>query len=334
MKKLFLKVGIFTLLILILPSISLIINSIDEKNDNNSSNNNTNKDNYIIELPNTYKLLIEESGEILQLTPREYLKGCMLANIPADYEPEMLKAMATVINTYGLMLYKNRDTFEDASLNGADFSDNADKYLKYYSDDKGQEIYGDDFENIFQNIDEAVEFGIKYALVYNGELIMPAFHSISTGKTDNSKDIFGEELPYLSSAESQNDILSPNYYGSKKMESSEVMGALMRIDIDIMLDYDINTWFKNIKLSPSGSVLSADCGDKTFTGRELQNKLGLRSPAFEVVIEDGMFLFKTKGFGHNVGLSLYGGNKMALDGKTASEILTHYYKDIQALILN
>lgn len=333
MKKQMIKGGIIAVLLLILPSISLIINSISGKIGDNQQENSLNNKDYIIELPPTYKLLIEEKKEVIELSPREYIKGCLFANIPAEYETEMLKAMAVVCNTYGLMLYKNRINFDSEKLYGADFSDNSSEYLKYHTPEKAKEVYGDEYEALEQRINEAAQFGVKYALIYKGELIMPAFHSISTGKTDNSKDIFDDKVPYLKSADSQNDLLSPSYYGSKKMESSSVRGALMRLNIDVMLSGEIKDWFTDIKRSDSSTVLSVKCGNMTFTGRELQRELGLRSASFEVVIEDDMFLFKTKGHGHNVGLSLYGGNFMAKSGASASDILTHYYNEVEAVVL-
>lgn len=333
MKKQIIKGVIIAVLLLILPSISLIINSISGENGENPQGDLLNNKDYIIELPPTYKLLIEEKNEIIEISPSEYIKGCLFANVPAEYETEMLKAMAVVCNTYGLMLYKNRSEFDSENLYGADFSDNSAEYLKYYTSEMAKETYGDEYEALETRINEAVQFGIKYVLVHKGELIMPAFHSISAGKTDNSKDVFGEKVPYLKGTDSENDLLSPSYYGSKKIEASSVRGALMRLDIDVMLADEIKDWFTNIERSDTGTVLFAQCGNMNFTGRQLQKELGLRSACFEVLIEDGMFLFKTKGFGHNVGLSLYGGNFMAKSGASASDILIHYYNEVEAVLV-
>ena len=56
---------------------------------------------------------------------------------------------------------------------------------------------------------------------------------------------------------------------------------------------------------------------------------GLRSPAFEISYADNVYTFKTKGFGHCVGLSQYGANEMAKSGKTADEILKYYYSGVK-----
>ena len=36
----------------------------------------------------------------------------------------------------------------------------------------------------------------------------------------------------------------------------------------------------------------------------------------------------TKGLGHGLGLSQYGANELAKEGKTYQEILQYYYKDV------
>ena len=40
---------------------------------------------------------------------------------------------------------------------------------------------------------------------------------------------------------------------------------------------------------------------------------------------DGVFTFEVRGYGHGVGMSQYGANAMAQEGKTCAEILTHYF---------
>ena len=66
---------------------------------------------------------------------------------------------------------------------------------------------------------------------------------------------------------------------------------------------------------------------KTFTGIEVRTLLDLRSTDFEIVKTGENITVTTKGYGHGVGMSQYGANYMAKEGKTYQEILTYYYQN-------
>ena len=44
---------------------------------------------------------------------------------------------------------------------------------------------------------------------------------------------------------------------------------------------------------------------------------------------DGRVRIVTKGLGHGYGLSIYGANEMAKEGKTYQEILSYYYSGLE-----
>lgn len=72
-----------------------------------------------------------------------------------------------------------------------------------------------------------------------------------------------------------------------------------------------------------------DVGDKSFYGTELRQKLNLRSTIFTAEIIDDEILLTTKGYGHRVGLSQYGANAQAQNGKDYAEILSYYYDGVK-----
>ena len=69
-------------------------------------------------------------------------------------------------------------------------------------------------------------------------------------------------------------------------------------------------------------------GDKSYTGVELRNLLGLRSADFDIEIIDNTIKFTTRGYGHGVGLSQYGANGMASSGYNYKDIIRHYYTGV------
>ena len=93
----------------------------------------------------------------------------------------------------------------------------------------------------------------------------------------------------------------------------------------VQLNENLPAWLNVRETSDSGTVLKADVGNMTVTGAEVRNALSLRSSCFEVRYEGEEAIITTKGYGHGVGMSQYGANSMAAEGKTWRDILNHYY---------
>ena len=79
----------------------------------------------------------------------------------------------------------------------------------------------------------------------------------------------------------------------------------------------------------SGYVEKVMINQKTYTGREMREKLSLASSCFEIKFSSKGYTFITKGNGHGVGMSQYGAQAMALENKNYQDILHHYYQNIQ-----
>ena len=63
-------------------------------------------------------------------------------------------------------------------------------------------------------------------------------------------------------------------------------------------------------------------------GNQLRTILGLRSACFTISFEDDTVTFSVTGYGHGVGMSQYGANALAREGKSFEEILKWYYTGI------
>ena len=70
-------------------------------------------------------------------------------------------------------------------------------------------------------------------------------------------------------------------------------------------------------------------GNKTFTGVKIRSLLGLRSADFSINISGGTVTITTKGYGHGCGMSQYGANEMAKQGKDYIYILNYYYSNVE-----
>ena len=52
----------------------------------------------------TFKLLRTGTGEVLELSASDYIKGVVAAEIPMDYHTEAIKAQAVAAHTYALRM--------------------------------------------------------------------------------------------------------------------------------------------------------------------------------------------------------------------------------------
>jgi stage II sporulation protein D len=121
--------------------------------------------------------------------------------------------------------------------------------------------------------------------------------------------------------ESVGDLLSPNY-----LTTADFTIEQLTEKIEGIKDIPVREWFSSPVYSDSGTVISINFGDKTFSGKEIRSMLNLRSANFDVTAKENAFTFTVRGYGHLVGMSQYGANYMAQQGSDYKEILKWYYK--------
>ena len=69
-------------------------------------------------------------------------------------------------------------------------------------------------------------------------------------------------------------------------------------------------------------------GGVPVTGAALRTLFSLRSASFTVTADAANVTFSVTGYGHGVGMSQYGANALAKEGKSFEEILKWYYTGI------
>ena len=125
--------------------------------------------------------------------------------------------------------------------------------------------------------------------------------------------------------ESEWDKSYINYECVNEMTAEQARLCLVNYKQGIETPADYSRWFSEFNADENGYVISVKIGENLFSGGDIWRIFGLRSTAFTVEYRNGIFVFTTKGYGHGAGLSQYGANEMAKTGKTAEEILRHYY---------
>lgn len=277
--------------------------------------------------PDTVSVYMNGTGGIVTVSAEEYIEGCIAAQIPINYELEALKAQAAAAATYAMRLMT--DLRDSGKLpEGADISDDPQLCQPYYSPEKRTEEYGADYEKFREKVQTAAQFGKSHVLTKDGEPIYAVYHSVSAGRTCPSEYIWGISIDYLKAVDSPHDTEFINYECVNEMRSEEARLALIQYDPDIEIPADPAKWFTEFRTNEDGYVISVNIGKNTFSGGDIWRIFRLRSTAFTVTCTDGIFTFTTRGYGHGAGLSQYGANEMARSGKTAEQILAHYYKGI------
>ena len=255
-----------------------------------------------------------------------YLEGVILAEMPVSFEEEALKAQAVAARTY--ILYKTR--IRNGQVDPASPHPTADvctdyTHCKAYKDPKlAEKEWGDQAEERLLKIQSAIEQTAGEVLVYEDQPINAVFHAISSGKTENASDIWGGNLPYLVSADSSGDRDAPGYYTTVEVEKKEFQKKLKDAGATDFPE-DLQAWLGEAQRSEGGAVLSMTLCGKEFRGGELRKLFDLRSQNFEVEWQEEKAVFHVLGYGHGVGMSQYGANAMAKEGKTYREILANYY---------
>lgn len=271
------------------------------------------------------------SGEIEELSMLDYVTGAVLAEMPASFNTEALKAQAVVCRTYAARRKLSEALSPDESLHGAHISDDSSIHQAYFTKEQGEAFYGADYAKNYSKVYNAAVQVINEVIVYENEPIVAAFHSLSSGRTESSEAVWGGELAYLTPVDSSADIHTDNYRAETSFTPSELKARLSTACPDISFSDSEDRWVTVLDRTSSGTVTSVVTGDKVMSGTELRSILSLRSACFDVSYLDGRFTFVTRGYGHGVGMSQYGANAMAEAGSDYRDIISHYYTGVSVI---
>lgn len=319
------KIFVFlTFSITILPAIPVIFsgNATEKEISITSEITDNKKDSYKGE---PYKILDIYTGEVIEVDEETYVIGAVCAEMPATFETDAIKAQAVVAHTYAERQRLKEDSNPTSELCGADFSNDTSKYQGYFTKNQAMQYYGDNFEIYYEKIKNAVNEVMPYIITYQDEPIISAFHSMSSGKTESAENAWGTPVEYLVQVDSSYDISAPKYFDEICYTKEQLRQILVEKFSGINLSEDFTTWISINSVSDSGTVLTAMVGDFQVSGNDIREALELRSACFELSYDAENLTITTKGFGHGVGMSQYGANAMASDGKSWREIIEHYY---------
>lgn len=317
---------------------SLLIVGVGDNKSANESEDFTNKfevnenSTKHVSLPkiSTVKVFITKENIVKEINLEEYITGVVASEMPAAFDLEALKAQSVAARTYALAHVTEAGGVPCKDAKGADLCDTVhsqvyktkEEHIKLW--EKSKVNSG---EKHWAKIKIAVESTAGQVLTYNSKLVMePYYFATSSGKTENSEDVFSNSVPYLKSVESPGEERAGSFKSSKVFKYSELSQIINNNYNNANVSTaNIKKQITIIDRSEAGSVKTIKVGSITMTGSKFRTMLGLKSSNFEIVFKINNVQINCSGYGHGVGMSQWGADAMAKSGKSYIEILNHYY---------
>ena len=264
--------------------------------------------------------------EVVSINSEEYLIGVVAAEMNAGFELEALKAQAVAARTY--MFNRMQGNGDDEKHKGAKLCTDSTHCQAWVDIDEKMEAWGDDASVYKEKIVKAVRETQDEVIVYNGEIISAVFHSTSSGMTENAKDVWGKDIPYLVSVKSEGEEASGRYSSAAELSVEEYKNKISQNVENVDFKKGL---FSNIVRSEAGGIVTLDVGGVNIKGTELRNIFGLNSTNVDITLNADKVNMQVKGFGHGVGMSQYGANYLAKNNMSYKDILKHYYTGVEII---
>lgn len=250
----------------------------------------------------------------LEMYVADKLARCM----DASYEKEALKAQAVLIRTN---LVKNAGTDIDTE----------------------DEDYGKGEIPEICRVAAAETKGM--ILEYEGSPIYGAYFKSSGGSSrDAAESLLYQECPYLVAVPCSKDYMSPSYYSTitlskenfdrlwqkvPKLSAAEQKQLADNMYKDSAKGIDTDHAAFGYIRDSAGYVTALGYRGEWAGGEEVRYTYLLASSDFQIVEENNEFVIEVTGEGHGFGMSQFGANEMAKEGKDFLSILKYFFEETE-----
>lgn len=269
--------------------------------------------------------LLGTDGTIQDLTLEDYLWGVTAAEMPASFGIEALKAQTVAARTYVIRRQRaGSDKHPDADVCG-DYT----CCQAYLTREQAMAGWGEQGVEYAEKIALAVAETDGLLCLYEGEPIDALFFSSAAGVTSDAVAVWGAEVPYLRSVSSPEGAEVPGWQTLATFTPAEFAARFSEAWSEADFSAEPDLWISEPILDEFGGVAQITIGGVTVTGTQARQALGLRSAHFTVEeVTEERIAIQVIGYGHGVGMSQYGANALAAEGKDFEEILKWYYTGI------
>lgn len=187
-----------------------------------------------------------------------------------------------------------------------------------------QKLWGEDFQKIYQSMEECAAITQGEVLTWNGSCIYAAYHALSAGKTRNMSELYEEaDMPYLTETLCKEDTAADGYLAVLYWGKNEFLSLCAERFPD-SAPQDVSQ-IEIAGRDSAGYVTEVRVGGVSYTGEDFRSRFELNSSCFALTDLGEQVRIVTKGLGHGFGLSQNTAELMAADGKSYKEILQYFY---------
>ena len=286
------------------------------------------------------KLKTGKNGELLlqvyvvedqQVEERElenYVEGVLAGEMKNDWPLEALKAQAILARTFVLKFVQEKES----QYPGADISTDIEEAQAY------------DASAVNERIQQAVEETRGLVLSCEGELPYAWFHAHSGGMTEYARAGLGWEKdepaytqpsrgtePEQLSDAKENQQLQAAAEWKADFTFAEWTAACQKQGVQV--EPHAGSQLQISQRGESGRAVTLEIDGQSVNATDLRLALGstkMRSTLLtSLKIENGKVHMAGKGYGHGVGMSQWGAYGMAQEGKSAEQIIKHYFQKVE-----
>ena len=268
-------------------------------------------------------LVSQAEGRVYRFDLEQYLVGVVAAEMPARFEHEALKAQAVAARTLAVRRMKRFGGKGCQHYANADFCDDPAEHQAWLSEASLRKRWPEwSFHEYYKKIKRAVGESSGIIMTYQNQPIDAVFHSTCGGWTASAKDVWNNEIPYLTGVKCDFDKHAPRYRNNFFYTWGELEKSF-RIPGETFKELGV------VSLTEGGRISKLKVGNELLKGSEFRSKLGLTSTCFSWRTTDLGLSFSVTGYGHGVGLCQYGADGLAKKGWKFNQILSYYYKGVR-----
>lgn len=252
----------------------------------------------------------------------DYVMGVVAGEMKNDWPLEALKAQAILARTFVLKFCDSKSSKYD----GADISTDVSEAQAYAP------------ENINDRVRQAVEETRGIVMSADGAYPYAWFFAHSGGKTELPSvalDYNDQDPNYLSVTDSPDSDNAPddvkNWTASFTKDQVRKAAADAGLKVDVVESVSIGEQGKSGRAKTfliNGQSVSAPTFRIQIGANQLKSTL-----IDDIQVEGGKVTFTGRGFGHGVGMSQWGAYALAEQGKSAGEIVQHYFSGVDIVEL-
>lgn len=244
-----------------------------------------------------------------------YLLKILPGQISMKQEDESIKAQAVILRTDIIRRMDNKRQIQSKKL----------PYTAYEDSQYRKKLGNRTYQSMDQKRKKAVGQTKGKVIVYKKNLIEPYFHALSVGMTLDSREWFGKDIPYIREKESLGDIEAKDYMSVRNLSYEEMKDTVKKYTKKEISMEDLKKNKESLRTTKNGYVRQVSIDDMTIKGEDFAQWFHLASNNFYFESYKGKLRIICLGKGNGLGMSQYGANEMAKQGRSYKKILKYYY---------